>query len=89
MQYWKAHYKDALHDADIRIINAEDTTEPLSFTLDGIRFQGRAVPIFTLPKKHIMMRRYWIFRSLWTSFAMKAAEKACISKMPFVVSARR
>ena len=48
MQYWKAHYKDALHDADIRI-----------------------------------------FLSLWTSFAMKAAEKACISKMPFVISARR
>ena len=46
MQYWKAHYKDALHDADIRIINAEDTTEPLSFTMDGIRFQGASCADF-------------------------------------------
>ena len=40
MQYWKAHYKDALHDADIRIINAEDTTEPLYFKMVGLKFKG-------------------------------------------------
>ena len=48
MQYWKAHYKDALHDADIVIMNAEDTAEPLSFTLDGIRFQGSSYADFHL-----------------------------------------
>lgn len=51
MQYWKAHYKDALHDADIRIINAEDTAEPLSFTLDGIRFQGASCADFHLAEE--------------------------------------
>lgn len=39
MQHWKAHYKDALHDADITMINTEEdyAADPLSFTLDGVK----------------------------------------------------
>lgn len=42
MRHWKAHYKDALRDTDIEIINTEEEykTEPLSFTLDNITFCG-------------------------------------------------
>ena len=50
MQYWKAHYKDALHDADITIINTEEdyAADPLSFTLDGITFRGASISAFQL-----------------------------------------
>lgn len=45
MQYWKAHYKDAMHDTDIEIMNTEEdySTEPLSFTLDNITFRGTSL----------------------------------------------
>lgn len=50
MQIWKAHYKDALHDTMIDIINTDEDsrTEPLSFILDGVRFQGRSLGDFKL-----------------------------------------
>ena len=50
MQHWKAHYKDALHDTDITIINTEEdySTEPLSFTLDNITFRGTSFEDFHL-----------------------------------------
>lgn len=50
MQYWKAHYKDALHDTDIQIVNTEEDyrTDPLSFTLDNIRFHGTSLGDFQL-----------------------------------------
>ena len=50
MQHWKAHYKDALHDTDIEIINTEGNyeTEPLSFTLDNITFCGASIGYFHL-----------------------------------------
>ena len=50
MQFWKAHYKDALHDVDIQIKNTENDykTNPLSFTLDDITFQGTSVGDFQL-----------------------------------------
>lgn len=50
MQHWKAHYKDALHDADIIIINTEEdyAEDPLSFTLDGITFRGASISSFQL-----------------------------------------
>ncbi len=50
MQYWKAHYKDALHDTDIEIMNTgEDyNTDPLSFVLDGITFKGTSFGDFQL-----------------------------------------
>ena len=50
MQYWKAHYKDSKHDTDITIINTEEeySTEPLSFTLDGITFRGASISAFQL-----------------------------------------
>ena len=50
MQHWKAHYKDALHDTDIEIINTEEDykTEPLSFTLDNITFCGTSLGDFHL-----------------------------------------
>lgn len=50
MQHWKAHYKDALHDTDIEIINTEEDykTEPLSFTLDNITFCGSSPNDFHL-----------------------------------------
>lgn len=45
MQYWKAHYKDALHDTDIEILNTEEDygTDPISFTLDNITFHGTSL----------------------------------------------
>jgi len=50
MQYWKAHYKDALHDTDIEIRNTEEdyNTDPLSFVLDGITFKGTSLGEFQL-----------------------------------------
>lgn len=50
MQHWKAHYKDALHDADIEIINTEEDgdTDPLSFMLDNITFHGTSLSDFQL-----------------------------------------
>ena len=50
MQYWKAHYKDMLHDTAIEIINTEEdyNTEPLSFTLDNITFCGTSLSDFHL-----------------------------------------
>lgn len=50
MQYWKAHYRDALHDADITIRNTEDDyiTDPLSFTLDNVTFCGTGLNDFQL-----------------------------------------
>lgn len=50
MQRWKAHYKDALHDTAIEIINTEQdySTEPLSFALDGITFCASSFADFHL-----------------------------------------
>ena len=50
MQYWKAHYRDALHDTAVEIINTEEdyNTEPLSFTLDNITFCGTSLNDFHL-----------------------------------------
>lgn len=50
MIHWKAHYKDALHDTDIEIVNTEEdyNTEPLSFTLDNITFCGSSPNDFHL-----------------------------------------
>ena len=50
MRYWKAHYKDALHDTDIEIVNTEEDyrTEPLSFILDNITFCGTSPGDFHL-----------------------------------------
>ena len=50
MQIWKAHYKDLLHDTVIDIVNTEDDsrTDTLSFTLDGVKFQGRTLGGFEL-----------------------------------------
>ena len=50
MQYWKAHYEDAYHDTEIDILNTEAdySTDPLSFTLDGIVFQGTSPADFHL-----------------------------------------
>ncbi len=48
MQYWKVHYKDADHDADILVANTEGewSSDPLSFELDGIRFCGPGLDSF-------------------------------------------
>ena len=50
MKRWKAHYKDALHDTNIEIINTEEDyrTDPLSFTLDDITFCGTSLDDFHL-----------------------------------------
>lgn len=50
MQQWKAHYKDALHDAYIEIINTEEDcdTASLSFMLDNITFHGTSLSDFQL-----------------------------------------
>lgn len=50
MQIWKAHYKDQLHDTMIDIVNTEEDsrTDPLSFTLDGIKFHGSSLEEFEL-----------------------------------------
>ncbi len=50
MQYWKAHYKDDKHDADIIITNTEEDYKyyPLFFELDGIKFHGTSLGDFEL-----------------------------------------
>lgn len=49
MQIWKAHYKDRYHDIMVDIINTEDDSkEPLSFIIDGIKFAGRSLADFEL-----------------------------------------
>ena len=50
MKTCKAHYKDIAHDADIEIINTEEEYryDPLSFTLDGIKFKGSSLGDFEL-----------------------------------------
>ncbi len=50
MQYWRAHYRDALHDTDIEIVNTEEDyrTEPLSFILDNVTFCGTSFDDFHL-----------------------------------------
>ena len=50
MRIWKAHYWDKLHDEDIEIINIQEgySTNPLSFTLDGITFYGTSIGDFEL-----------------------------------------
>ncbi len=42
MQIWKAHFKDQFHDTEIDILNTEEDsrTNPISFVLDGVKFQG-------------------------------------------------
>ena len=59
MQYWKAHYKDALHDTDIQIVSTEGvySTDPLSFTLDNIRFHGTSLGDFQLRMRDSIRRR--------------------------------
>lgn len=53
MVYWNAHYKDAMHDVDIKILNTEEDsrTNPLQFELDGIKFEGREPGCFRLAEK--------------------------------------
>ncbi|MDE5778254.1 MAG: hypothetical protein K2I10_07130 [Lachnospiraceae bacterium] len=50
MRIWMVHYRDKLHDEDIEIINTQDgySTNPLSFTLDGITFSGTSIGDFEL-----------------------------------------
>lgn len=50
MKTYKAHYKDLTHDTDIEILNTEEEYryDPLSFTLDGIRFKGTSLGDFGL-----------------------------------------
>ena len=50
MKIWKAHYKDKYHDTFVDIINTEcdSTKNPLSFTLDKIKFIGRSLDDFQL-----------------------------------------
>lgn len=50
MQYWKAHYRDALHDTDIQIMNTEEDhgINELSFVLDNIKFHGTSLDEFSL-----------------------------------------
>lgn len=49
MRQWKAHYKDEFHDEDIVIINEEgDKFDNLTFTIDGISFQGGDISTFEL-----------------------------------------
>lgn len=49
MRQWHAHYKDELHDEDIIIVNEEaDKNDNLTFTIDGITFQGGSIDYFEL-----------------------------------------
>ena len=49
MRHWKAHYRDELHDEDIVIVNEEaDKYDNLTFTIDGVAFQGGSISDFTL-----------------------------------------
>lgn len=67
MQFWKAHYKDAWHDVDIEIQNTENDykTNPLSFSLEDITFEGTSLGGFQLADE--------------TQYE-KAKEKFCILK---------
>ena len=49
MKHWKAHYKDEFHDEDILIANEEaDKIHNLTFTIDGVTFQGGDISGFEL-----------------------------------------
>ena len=50
MKRWKAYFTDALHQEEIQIINTEEAynSNPLFFTLEGIRFQGTSLGEFYL-----------------------------------------
>lgn len=49
MRQWKAHYRDEFHDEDIVIWNEEaDKYDNLTFTIDGITFQGSDISSFEL-----------------------------------------
>jgi len=50
MQIWKAHFTDKLHNEDIDIINSEEEyiNNPLSFLIDGVKFQGTGIGDFVL-----------------------------------------
>lgn len=49
MRYWKAHYRDESHDEDILIANEEaDKYDNLTFTIDGVTFQGGDISGFEL-----------------------------------------
>ena len=50
MQIWKAHFKDQYHDTVIDIVNSEEEykNNPLSFTLDGVKFEGTGIGDFQL-----------------------------------------
>ena len=49
MKYWKAHYRDEFHDEDILIANEEaDKIRNLTFTIDGVTFQGGDIGGFEL-----------------------------------------
>ena len=55
MVYWNAHYKDAMHDVDIKILNTEEDscTNPLQFELDGTTHKLTADDLFAkLVKRH-------------------------------------
>lgn len=96
MQNWKAHYKDALHDADIIMINTEEdyAADPLSFTLDGVTFRGASISSFQLAdetqyeeakeKCNLWCR---IFLFMWTEPVMKAVVRPCGLKRRSRISA--
>lgn len=48
VKIWKAHYRDKNHDVLIDIINTEGeySSDPLSFTFDGITFKGSTIADF-------------------------------------------
>lgn len=50
MEHWKAHYKDQFHNLNISILNTqgEYKTDPLSFEIDGIVFEGASIGDFQL-----------------------------------------
>ena len=49
MKYWKAHYRDEFHNEDILIVNEEaDKIHNLTFTIDGVTFQGGDISSFEL-----------------------------------------
>lgn len=64
MQIWKAHYKDSLHDTMIDILNTEEDsrTEPLSFIIDGVKFQGRS-PVTDDTQYDVAKDRFCILKS--------------------------
>ncbi|MBR6770916.1 MAG: hypothetical protein IKM28_06710 [Lachnospiraceae bacterium] len=60
MKRWKAYFTDALHQEEIQIINTEEAynSNPLFFTLEGIRFQGTSLGEFYLadPTQYLMAK---------------------------------